>query len=87
MEFHAILGYNEETKEIDIFPLEEGGLRVVDPVANALVPKVFDYVSLSYTGKNLTGVVFKTGGSGGTTVSTLTLGYDATNKLTSVTKT
>lgn len=45
-----------------------------------------DYISLSYTGSNLTGVVFKTGGSGGTTVATLTLGYDGSDNLTSVTK-
>jgi hypothetical protein len=35
----------------------------------------FDYISLSYTGDNLTEVVYKTGGSGGTTVATLTLTY------------
>lgn len=46
----------------------------------------YDYVSLSYTGSNLTGVIFKTGGSGGTAVATLTLGYDGSNNLTSVTK-
>lgn len=45
-----------------------------------------DYVGLSYTGSNLTGVVYKTGGSGGTTVATLTLGYDGSNNLTSVTR-
>lgn len=52
---------------------------------NALVPSIYDYISLSYTGSNLTGVVFKTGGSGGTTVSTLTLGYSGSD-LVSVTK-
>jgi len=31
-------------------------------------------------------VVYKSGGSGGTTVATLTLGYDGGNNLTSVTK-
>ncbi len=45
-----------------------------------------DYISLSYTGSNLTGVVYKTGGSGGTTVATLVLTYDGSNNLTSVTK-
>lgn len=45
-----------------------------------------DYLSLSYTGSNLTGVVYKTGGASGTTVATLTLGYDGSNNLTSVTK-
>jgi hypothetical protein len=46
-----------------------------------------DYISLSYTSGNLTGVVFKGGGSGGTTVATLVLGYDGSDNLTSVTKT
>jgi hypothetical protein len=45
-----------------------------------------DYTSLSYTGTNLTGVVYKTGGSGGTTVATLTLAYDVNDNLISVTK-
>lgn len=51
----------------------------------SLVPTAYDYIALSYTGTNLTGVVFKTGGSGGTTVATLTLAYVGSN-LTSVTK-
>ena len=45
-----------------------------------------DYIDLSYTGSNLTGVVYKTGGSGGTTVATLTLAYDGSGNLASVTK-
>lgn len=46
----------------------------------------YDYLSLGYDGSgNLTSVVYKTGGSGGTTVGTLTLGYTSGN-LTSVTK-
>lgn len=53
---------------------------------NSLVPDSYDYISLSYTGDNLTGVIFKTGGSGGTTVSTLTLAYTGA-VLDSVTKT
>ena len=52
-----------------------------------MIPSAYDYTSLSYTGSNLTGVVFKSGGSGGTTVSTLTLAYDGDNNLTIVTKT
>jgi len=52
-----------------------------------MIPSVYDYISLTYTDTNLTGVVFKTGGLGGTTVSTLTLGYDGSNNLTEVTKT
>lgn len=52
---------------------------------NSLIPSAYDYIDLSYTGDNLTTVVFKTGGASGTTVSTLTLAYSGSN-LTSVTK-
>jgi hypothetical protein len=54
-------------------------------IAGMQIPP-YNYVSCSYTGSNLTGVVYKTGGSGGTTVATLTLSYDGSNNLTSVTK-
>lgn len=76
----------------DITPVVVGAdpvsrsLLVLDQVANSLVPSSFDYISISYTGSNLTGVVYKSGGSGGTTISTLTLGYDGSNNLTSITK-
>lgn len=55
------------------------------PVQGLEIP-VHDYISLSYTGSNLTGVVYKSGGAGGTTVATLTLAYDGNSNLTSVTK-
>ena len=47
----------------------------------------YDYVLLGYTGMNMTTATFKTGGSGGTTVATLTMTYDGNNNMTSVTKT
>jgi hypothetical protein len=46
-----------------------------------------DYRALGYTSGNLTSVTYKTGGSSGTTVATLTLGYDGSGNLTSLTKT
>ncbi len=54
--------------------------------AGALVPSAYDYISLGYTGTNLTTAVFKSGGSGGSTVATLTLAYTG-SQLDSVTKT
>lgn len=45
-----------------------------------------DYFELAYTGSNVTGVTYKWGGSTGTTVATLTLAYNGSNNLTSVTK-
>ena len=56
------------------------------PVFTGLEIPAHDYIDLSYTGSNLTGVVYKDGGSGGTTVATLTLAYDGSNNLISVTK-
>ena len=56
------------------------------PVVTGLEIPEHDYISLTYTGSSLTGVVYKTGGSGGTTVATLTLAYDGSDNLTSVTK-
>lgn len=54
-------------------------------IAGLTIP-AHDYMDLSYTGSNLTSVVYKTGGSTGTTVATLTLTYDGSNNLTSVAK-
>lgn len=47
---------------------------------------VYDYIDLTYTGSDLTGVIYKIGGSGGTVVATLVLAYSS-GVLVSVTKT
>ena len=64
---------------------DEVAVRIFDEVANSLVPNSYDYIELGYTGDNLTSVVYKKGGSGGTIVATLTLAYSGDN-LVSVTK-
>jgi len=74
---------NEKDRFVE---LSGGNTAVRTMNFGTLVPDVYDYISLSYTGTNLTGVVYKTGGSGGTTVATLVLGYTGSD-LTSVTKT
>jgi hypothetical protein len=56
------------------------------PTIQGLEIPAHDYIAMTYTGSNLTGVVYKDGGSGGTTVATLTLAYDVNDNLTSVTK-
>lgn len=53
--------------------------------ANLSIPK-HDYVSCTYSGSNLTGVIYKSGGVSGTTVATLVLTYDGSNNLLTVTK-
>jgi hypothetical protein len=56
------------------------------PTVEGLSIPEHDYIALTYTGTNLTGVVYKDGGAGGSTVATLTLAYDGNDNLTSVTK-
>lgn len=56
------------------------------PVVTGLEIPEHDHISLSYTSGNLTGVTYRTGGSGGTVVATLTLTYDGSNNLLTVTK-
>jgi hypothetical protein len=61
------------------------GTKPVVTMAGLNIP-LHDYVGCSYTGSNLTGVVFKNGGSSGNVVATLTLTYDGSNNLLTVTK-
>lgn len=51
-----------------------------------LVTESYDYLDLSYTGANLTEVVYKSGGATGKTVATLALVYDWSSNITSITK-
>lgn len=51
-------------------------------IGNGLVPEAYDELVLSYTGADLTGVVYKLSGA---TIATLTLSYTSGN-LTSVTR-
>lgn len=57
--------------------------------ASALVSQAYDYIATTYVGATtkVDTVVYKSGGSGGTTVATLTMGYDGSDRLTSVTRT
>lgn len=51
----------------------------------------FDYIALTYVAAGngvgeIETVVYKTGGAGGSTVATLTLAYNASNEISSITK-
>jgi hypothetical protein len=59
--------------------------NTVNVIQGLLVP-AHDYVSLSYTGTNVTGITYKEGGSGGITVATLALTYDESNNLLTITR-
>jgi hypothetical protein len=62
------------------------GRYSADAVTSNLAIPEHDYVSCSYTGTNLTGAVFKSGGASGITVATLVLTYDGSGNLLTVTK-
>ncbi|MCK4960478.1 MAG: hypothetical protein KAT00_13790 [Planctomycetes bacterium] len=59
---------------------------------SALVPSAFDYIALTYVAAGdgageVETATYKTGGSGGSTVATLTLTYDASDRVATVTRT
>jgi hypothetical protein len=58
----------------EAFDADEGTLKT--SVLSGLVPENYDTVDMTYTGDDLTGVVYK---SGATTVATLTLTYTGGN--------
>lgn len=43
-----------------------------------------NYIEMQYTDGDLTGIIYKSGGANGTTVATLTLTYDNSGKLLSI---
>jgi hypothetical protein len=45
-----------------------------------------DYVAMTYTGTNMTGVVYRQGGASGTVVTTLALTYDGSGNVLTITK-
>jgi len=60
-------------------------------LAGNLVPETFDYIAITYVAAGngageIETVVYKTGGAAGTTVATLTLAYDASDRLNAVTR-
>lgn len=63
----------------------------VEGVGGTIVTEAYDYILLSYltmgNGSGQVGTVtYKLGGSSGTTVATLTLVYDSSNRLATITK-
>jgi hypothetical protein len=88
-----------ETKKVSIYGWNVDSLSkvkvAVDSGGNlslsSLVPEEYDYIAMTYvaTGNGageIETVVYKLGGSGGTTQATLTLAYDASHRLISVAK-
>lgn len=63
----------------------------VKQIASGLITSPYDYIALTYVvvgngAGQIQTATYKSGGSGGTTVGTLTLTYDGSNNLSTVTK-
>lgn len=74
----------------DIMRVVDANKNIVNPATAEgqtylLVPKTYDYISMSPASQPTT-VIYKRGGSGGTTVATLTIAYSGTD-VSSVTRT
>ncbi len=69
--------------------VEDSSGTIIDPAREGFNIKTYDYISFTYNSSTQTTIVFKAGGSGGTTVATIVLVYtDATQaNLSTVTKT
>jgi hypothetical protein len=70
----------------------DAGTYSVTQIADGLSIPKYDYIALTYVPSGngvgeIQTVTYKTGGSGGITVGALTLGYDASNRLSTVTRT
>ena len=79
-------GISRHLIDSDGDPVDDAAGHLKTITSNSLVPSEYDYISLSYNAdNNLETVVYKTGGSGGTPVATLTLVYVDGN-LSTITK-
>jgi len=64
-------------------------LKILD--ASQLVPKVYDYIALTYVSAGngageVETITYKTGGAGGDTVATLTIAYNADDEISTITR-
>lgn len=79
----VVIGAEVEVKNDSGSPVPVSG-TALSSIAGLSIP-AHDHIALSYTGTNLSGVQYRTGGASGTIVGTLTLAYSDSN-LISVTK-
>ena len=81
-----------QQREIDKFQETSAGdtaVRVLN--FSGLVPESYDYIALTYVAAGngegeIETATYNTGGVGGTTVAVLTLTYDASDRIATVTK-
>ena len=86
-----ILGYDADGEVLRIIAVNSDG-QLESLGINSLITAAFDYIALTYVAAGngegeVETAIYKTGGSGGTTVATLTLAYNASNEISNITKT
>jgi len=82
---------NQTTANASLASIESDLNNLNARLAGNLVPETFDYLEFTYVAAGngageIETVTYKTGGAAGTTVATLTLAYDGSNNLSSVTR-
>lgn len=83
--------YEEQNILNDVFSRTSANQHLrVSNISSFQIP-LYDYIVLTYVSAGngegeIETVVYKDGGSGGTTVATLTIAYNSDNEITSVTK-
>lgn len=77
------------TREFDKFAEVNSETAVRVSLANAIVSEKYDFVSFAYPDSVTEAITFKFGGSGGTTVATVTIVYTDSSKenISTVTRT
>ena len=78
------------SQEYQVFLQADSSGNIIAP-GSGLVPGEYDYIALTYVAAGngageIETATYKTGGASGTAVATLTLTYDANDKLATVTK-
>lgn len=73
----------------DIHDEVNSGIRTIS--IGSLIPDPYNYISLTYVvagngAGEIQTVTYKSGGSGGTTVAVLTLTYDSSNRISTITR-
>lgn len=72
-------------KKVSSFKSDGNGNLVREAITGMNIG-MYDYIELGYTADNVTSITYKTGGASGTVLATLSLTYNGSDNLTSVTR-
>jgi hypothetical protein len=78
---------NQTTQIAELNAIEADVEGLAAKSAAGIITEEHDYKEIVYSGSDIDYISFKTGGSGGTLVATLTFAYNGNGDITSITKT